>query len=108
MEIKDLSLKQLRKVVSLKEKIEKFEAQIASIIGASPLGPTGKRSFKMSASARARIGAAQRKRWAKLKSVDQSERPKKRRKMSAAGRAKIAAAARARWAKIKAAGKTKL
>jgi len=63
----------------------------------------------MSASARARIAAAQKARWAKYK----SNKPAKaggagRRKMSAAAKAKIAAAARARWAKAKAAGRKRL
>jgi hypothetical protein len=59
----------------------------------------------MSASARARIAAAQRARWAKLKRTSSSNgsAPRKRRnKMSAAGRAAIAAAARARWARYNA------
>jgi hypothetical protein len=62
----------------------------------------------MSASARNKIAAAQRARWAKVKGQKPEttgaaggEAPKKR-KMSAAGRAKIAAAAKARWAKFRA------
>jgi len=51
----------------------------------------------MSAAGRARIAAAQRARWAKVKGM-----PKKR-TMSASARRKIAAAQRARWAKVKAA-----
>lgn len=58
----------------------------------------------MSAAGRARIAAAQKVRWAKLKAKKAA--PKKAtRKISAAGRAKIAAAQKARWAKIKAAKK---
>lgn len=65
---------------------------------------------KMSASARARIGKAQRARWAKLKGKEGTKAaPKlKQRKMPAAAKAKLAAIARARWAKVKAAGKKKL
>jgi hypothetical protein len=58
----------------------------------------------MSASARARIAAAQKARWAKVKASGGAPR----RKMSAAARAKIAAAAKARWAKAKAAGRKSL
>ena len=61
----------------------------------------------LSAAARARIGAAQRARWAKVKAnkgqSNGAAAPK--RTMSAAGRKRIAAAQRARWAKLKAAKK---
>jgi hypothetical protein len=66
---------------------------------------------KMSAAARARIGAAQRARWAKLKGKNGQTKnaavaaAKKRRTMSASARRKIAAAQRARWAKVKASPK---
>jgi hypothetical protein len=55
---------------------------------------------KMSAAGKARIAAAQRARWAKVKG-----QAKPKRKMSAAGRARIVAAQKARWAKIRAAKK---
>jgi hypothetical protein len=64
---------------------------------------------RMSAAGRARIGAAQRARWAKVKAKSNTGnvvKMPKRRKMSAAARRKIAAAQRARWAKVKAAKKT--
>ena len=63
----------------------------------------------LSAAGRARIAAAQRARWAKLRVVPGKQNvvtmPKKR-TMSAAARKRIAAAQRARWAKVKAAKKT--
>ena len=65
---------------------------------------------KLSASARARIAAAQRARWAKARKNAGSRAKvvpiKSKRKLSAAARKKIAAAQRARWAKVKAAKKT--
>jgi hypothetical protein len=66
--------------------------------------PAGPRRT-MSASARRKIAAAQRARWAKVSaqnvvSIANSPRPGKR-TMSASGRRKIAAAQRARWAKVK-------
>ena len=66
------------------------------------------RPRKISAAGRARIAAAQRARWAKVKASDKSNvvaTPKKR-TLSAVGRRKIAAAQRARWAKVKAAKKS--
>lgn len=73
--------------------------------GASYRTPMGGRG-KMSPEARARIGAAQRLRWAKLKGKTGQVRstvglPKKR-IMSASARKKIAAAQKKRWAAWKA------
>ncbi len=60
----------------------------------------------MSAAGRARISAAQKKRWAEQKSVKPAQAaaaPKAKRKISAAARARMIAGAKARWAKIRAA-----
>jgi hypothetical protein len=61
---------------------------------------------QMSAAGRARIAAAQRQRWARLKGkngqIKTTGTAPKKRTMSAAARKKIAAAQRARWAKVKA------
>ena len=64
----------------------------------------------MSAAGRARIAAAQKARWAKIRGTKPSAKPvkKAKRTMSAAARAKISALAKARWAKVKAAGKKRL
>jgi len=72
----------------------------------------GRRRGGMSAAGRARIAAAQRARWAKLKGkvtpAGNSMPQKPKRRMSAAARKAIAAAAKKRWAAAKAAGKNKL
>jgi len=69
--------------------------------GAAPRGG-------MSAAGRARIAAAQRARWAKVKAKGETANPvtmPKKRTMSASARRRIAAAQRARWAKVRAAKK---
>ena len=111
--ITNLSIQQLRQIANLKEQAEALEKQIIEIAGSSEKaatkpGPKGKR--KMSASARAKIAAAQKARWAKQKEVTQTVKTapkpaKKKGGMSAAGRARIVAAQKARWAAIKAAKK---
>jgi hypothetical protein len=70
--------------------------------------PTAKRggARRFSAATKAKMAAAQKARWAKLKGTSTSTTapaPKQKRKLSAAGRAAIVAATQARWAKIKAA-----
>ena len=75
----------------------------------SAYGKQTRRGNRMSAAGRARIAAAQRARWAKVKTTSGKQRVvtmPKRRTLSVAARRKIAAAQRARWAKVKARRKT--
>jgi hypothetical protein len=84
--------------------VEQLDAASAALNG-SHGKRTGTRG-RLSAAARARIGAAQRGRWAKTRAASGlSVVPIPKRTMSAAGRRKIAAAQRARWAKVRAAKK---
>lgn len=61
---------------------------------------------KLSKSARARIAAAQRARWAKVREKASTQNKvvtiRRKRTLSAGARRKIAAAQRARWARVKA------
>src|SRR5947209_7193589 len=107
--ISNLSAQQLRQAASIKDKIDELQTELERLLGSSTSAPsTGKRTWKMSASARAKIAAAQKARWAKVKGKSVESAKKGKRKMSAAGRAKIAAAARLRWKKAKAAGRRTL
>jgi hypothetical protein len=107
----DLSVQQLRQALNIREKIDELEAQLAALVGSSGtgaiIGKKGKRT--MSPSAKAKIGAAQKARWAKTKG-ERVEKPAKkgRRKMSPAAKAKMSAAAKKRWKAAKAAGKKTL
>jgi hypothetical protein len=77
------------------QEVQRFAAALAAL-GSS--GSDGHRT--LSASARRRIGLAQKRRWAKAKGQATAAKP--RRKISAAGKKRIAAAQRARWAKVRA------
>jgi hypothetical protein len=104
--VDNLTVKQLRKLIAIKEKIETLQDKIQSIAGGGSSDPYKRRGRRnMSRAARTAIAAAQRARWAKVKGSRRKAAPKKHRKVSAAGRARMAAAARARWAKVKAQGK---
>jgi hypothetical protein len=108
--ISTLSAQQLRRAADIKDKIESLQNELTRIIGspAKVVSATPKKRRKMSASGRARIAAAVKARWAKVKGTRSkaatAQKPK--RQMSATARAKIAAAAKARWAKIKGAKKS--
>jgi hypothetical protein len=102
-----LTSAQLKRAAELKDKIEALSSQLNSLLGGSaPAVAKGTRKGKMSAAGRAKVAAAQRARWAKIKAAKGSSgtKPKAKKKftMSAAAKAKIGAAAKARWAKIKA------
>ena len=93
--------------------VQRLDAAIAALNGASHGKSTPTRK-PLSAAARARIAAAQRARWAKLRGNggQTAQKPKvvsmpakKKTTMSPAARKKIAAFQKARWAKIKAAKK---
>jgi hypothetical protein len=91
----------------LQDELNSLDAAIKALGGTSLGGrqSTSARRPTMSAAARARIAAAQRARWAKVRAnagQKLSVATRKRPKLSAAGKARIAAAQRARWAKIKA------
>jgi hypothetical protein len=101
MNISDLSVSQLQRVVAVKMKIEQLQKDLAAIFGGSGAG-SGQGKRVLSPSAKARIAAGQRARWAKVRHA------KPRRKMSAAARRKFSQLAKARWAKAKAAGRKRL
>lgn len=89
----------------LQTDVNRLNSAIRALGGTTSTGrtPASKRPT-LSEAARAKIAAAQRARWAKVRSGDKKQNavrmPKKT--MSAAARKKIAAAQRARWAKVRA------
>ena len=108
--LSSLTTPQLRHAADLKEKIAALNKELASLFG--PPAPIAAKAPKkkggMSAAGRAKVAAAQKARWAKVKAMPAAAKPAakapvKKNTMSAAGRAKIVAAQKARWAKIKAA-----
>jgi hypothetical protein len=122
MSLINLSVKTLRQAANLKEKIVALEKELSQVLGstATPTAasPAPKKKFTMSAAAKAKISAAAKARWAKIKGAKTAVKvvkpaaaqpvKKARKKMSAAARARISAMAKARWAKAKAAGRKTL
>ena len=102
-DLASLTSTQLKRAADLKEQIAKLEKELNSILGASAPVASPRKKFTMSAAGRAKIVAAQKARWAKVKGAKKTPAasPKPKRKLSPAARAKIVAAQKARWAKIK-------
>lgn len=107
MNLTTLTSADLAKITNLLKAKESLLAKVAVIdqqlTAFESSKPVVKKS-KMSPAARKKIAAAQKKRWAKIKTGKAAKPVAKNRKMSAAGRAAISAAAKAMWAKRKAAG----
>jgi hypothetical protein len=114
--IAHLSSKQLHQAASLKEKIAGLQKQLAVILGGNGAGmpspfktakPVKKRG--MSAEGRAKVAAAQKLRWSKIKAAKAkpAAQPvkKARKKLSAAAKAILSAKLKAIWAARKAAKK---
>ena len=134
-DIPNLSIAQLQRAIAIKEQIESLLSELASVVGTAPIpapavapvaapavvpvaalvvAPAPPKQKKvMSPAARAKIAAAQKTRWAKVKGLSAAPAkapaaaaaPKKKRRLSPEGRARIVAAAKARWAKKKNGGK---
>jgi hypothetical protein len=111
MSLINLTPAQLRHAADLKEKIESLQQELGRLhdTPASAAGAAQRGGRKISAAGIARIRAAQKARWARVKDTNGAilGRPpvgrRGPRKMSAAARAAIGAAARARWARVRAA-----
>jgi hypothetical protein len=110
--ITSLSPAQLRKAADIQERIQSLQSDLTRLLGATAPAttPKARKKHRMSAAGRARIAAAARARWAKIKGTRAGAKSasKRKRKMSAAGRARLSALARARWQKVKASGKKRL
>ena len=95
------TLAQLKRGLQISEQIAALEPKLAAIFtGKAPVkASTVKKKGGISAARRARIAAAQKLKWSKIKKAKAPT--KKKSKMSAQGLANIIAAQKARWAKIK-------
>jgi malate/lactate dehydrogenase len=110
----DNPLATIEEALSLRKQIERLHDQLTKTLGTTAttvaevvMGKKGRK--QLSPAARARIGAAQRARWAKVKGksavkkTDESAAKavkviKKKGGLTPAGRARLAAAMKARWA----------
>lgn len=108
MNLSQITKQLISKRTALENEIARLNAALTAISGLGPgrtakPGPKPRKKRKMSAAGRARIAAAQKKRWAKARKGKAVKTAKKKRRMSAAVKAAMSAAAKARWAKAKAA-----
>jgi hypothetical protein len=95
---------QLRKAADIQERIQSLQNELAEILGRETSTPAqttvASKAYKVSAAARAKMRAAQKARWAKIKGTAPSaiSARKPKRKMSAQGLANIRAGVAKRMA----------
>jgi hypothetical protein len=68
--LRDLSVAQLKKATAIKERMEQLERELTGLLGIPEpmtVGGAIRRRRKMSAAARAKISAAAKARWAKVR-----------------------------------------
>jgi len=113
MSLLNLSAEQLRRAAEIKEQMASLEHELESLLGAQgELVGTRRRGRARSFSPAtiARMRAAQKARWSRIKgeTVGFKKSEKRKFRRSAAVRARLSQIAKARWKKAKAAGKTTL
>ena len=109
MNLHDLTITQLKRAAAIKERIEKLNKKLRSILGASAKsGAAPKKKRTMSASVKRKIAAAQKIRWANLRRAKSATLPvkpaakAKKKTVSPATKAKLSAKLKSYWAAKKA------
>lgn len=97
----ELSTRNLEQALSIRRQIDALEKRLRGMVGAGAATTAARRGGRrqMSATARARIAAAARARWARIKGRAGAKAGKKRKGgITAAGRRKLSQLMKARWA----------
>jgi hypothetical protein len=98
----DTSVKALEEAISIRRQIETLESRLSSILGGRALPtttttrPAGARYF--SPATRAKLAAAAKARWARLRGPAPTTPAKKKGQLTPAGRRKLSQLMKARWA----------
>src|SRR5262245_42552471 len=100
----DISVKALEEAVSIRRQIDNLERRLSVILGGAPARPTPaptQAGRHFSPSTRAKLSAATRARWARLKGATKQVPTKKKGALTPAGRRKLSELMKARWAALK-------
>jgi len=108
----DISVKALEEAVSIRRQIDNLERRLSSILGGAPAArpavtASAQAGRYFSPSTRAKLSAAARARWARLKGGAKPAPTKKKGALTAAGRRKLSELMKARWAARRKSGGTK-
>jgi hypothetical protein len=109
----DISVKALEEAVSIRRQIDNLERRLSSILGGAPARPArpttapAQSGRYFSPSTRAKLAAAARARWARLKGGTKPAPARKKGALTPAGRRKLSELMKARWAARRKGGATK-
>ena len=95
----DVSVKALQEAISIRRQIDTLEKRLSSILWGTPASPTPRGARRhMSAATRAKLAAAARARWAKIKAGAKRAPAVKKGGITPAGRKRLSQLMKARWA----------
>src|SRR6266480_730837 len=105
----DISLETLEEALAIRRQIDNLERRLSSILGGARPRPTGPPQVGryFSPATRAKLSAAAKARWARLKSPTKPAPASKKGALMPAGRRKLAELMKARWAARRKAAATK-
>jgi hypothetical protein len=96
-----IPLKELEEALSIRRQVDTLERRLSSILGIAPGLLPSKGGHEISAATRAKLSAAAKARWAKLKRTGVSEAARKKGGLTPAGRKRLSQLMKARWAALK-------
>ena len=95
----DISVKALQEAISIRRQIDTLEKRLSSILGGTPASSTPRGARRhMPAATRAKLAAAARARWAKIKAGAKRAPAVKKGGITPAGRKRLSQLMKARWA----------
>jgi hypothetical protein len=98
----DISVQALQEAVSIRRQIDTLQKRLSSILGGSPTARVTRKGRGMSAATRAKLAAAARARWARIKAGKKTTPKgfgaKKKGGITPAGRKRLSQLMKARWA----------
>ena len=94
----DISLNSLEEALSIRRKMDTLEKRLASILGTAISSGSSRGPQRMSAATRAKIAAAARARWARVKAGRAGATRQKKGGVTPAGRKRLSQLMKARWA----------
>ncbi len=99
----DISVEALQEAVSIRRQIDSLEKRLSLILTGSATRPTApsQAGRYFSTATRAKLAAAARTRWARLKTTTKRAPARKKTGLTPAGRRRLSQAMKARWAKKK-------
>jgi len=93
-----ITLKKLEEAVGIRRQMEALEKRLSLLLGGAASGSTTRQGRRMSASARAKLAAAAKARWAKRRGRTIPSTAKRRGGLTPAGRRRLSELMKARWA----------